>query len=203
MQSWSESGQRLNIFRQVNAGFLRVGARTPTPRLALRSAPGFPLYGVRQVLPPPSSFAVLHSLRSLRSLALVGFSSPHSPSRSDSALLRIPSGFLLGGGFCPVRRATVDSSLALSARFSRFDSSRLPAVSPPGRPPPPPVSLVPRSPLVGRSGDMLPPLPMTEQVFTLLLPPVALREQNTRFLIDLRDFLIGRVPELSKIFIFA
>ena len=152
---------------------------------------------------PPSSLPVLHSLRSLRSLALVGCCSAHSPSRSDSALLRIPSGFVLGGGFCPVRRATVDSSLALSARYSRFDSSRLPAVSPPGRPSPPPVSLVPRSPLVGRSGDMLPPLPVIEQVFTLLLPPVALSEQKTRFMIDLRNFLNGLVPVLSKIFIFA
>lgn len=155
------------------------------------------------MLRPPSSLAVFHSLRSLLSLALVGCSSPHSPSRSDSALLRIPPGFVLGGGFCPVRRASVDSSLALSARSSRFDSSRLPAVSPPGRPSPPPVSLVPRSPLVGRSGDMLPPLPMIEQVFTLLLPPVALREPKTRFLIDFCYFLNGRVPVLSKFFIFA
>lgn len=57
--------------------------------------------------------------------------------------------------------------------------------------------------LVGRSGDILPPLPNSEQVFTLLLPPVALREPKTRFLIDLRNFFNGRVPELSKLFIFA
>lgn len=57
--------------------------------------------------------------------------------------------------------------------------------------------------LVGRSGDMLPPLPGSEQVFTLLLPSVALRVPKTRFLIDLLNFLNGRVPEWSKIFIFA
>lgn len=75
--------------------------------------------------------------RSSRSLSWVSalLTRPLAPVR----FLSVASGFSFGGGFCPLRRASVDSSLALSVSYSRFDSSRLPAVSPCGRPSPPPA----------------------------------------------------------------
>ena len=86
---------------------------------------------------PARSLCSAPSGRSSRSLSW-GFAlltRPPAPVR----FLTVASGFSFGGGFCPLRRASVDSSLALSARYSRFDSSRLPAVSPCGRPSPPPA----------------------------------------------------------------
>lgn len=100
------------------------------------------------MLLPPSSLPVFRSLRSLLSVTLVGRRSPHSPSRSDSALLRIPSGLVLGGGFCPVRRDFARTSLALSVGFAGSIPHRLPPPAlpvAPLRPPLPPVALVGKS----------------------------------------------------------
>lgn len=55
-------------------------------------------------------------------IPLVALRSAHSPSRSDSATLRIPAGFLLGGGFCPFRRDFARTSLALSASYGGLRS---------------------------------------------------------------------------------
>lgn len=84
----------------------------------------FPLYGARQVpLPPCLSLAFSRSFFPPFSLApLVGRGSARSPSRSDSALLRIPSDLVLGGGFCLFRRDCPRSSVALSASYGGLPS---------------------------------------------------------------------------------
>ena len=129
MNIWKYSESRVNIYQQVDY------RQIPVKWCLQRAAP--PCSSItfsRSCLPPFSFFPHVGS-------ASVG---SHSRRFDSSPALCL----VFGGGFCPVRRASVDSSLALSVGSAGSIPHRLPPPAlpvAPLRPPLPPVALVGKS----------------------------------------------------------